>query len=71
MTLQEIANLGTAKKAEFKANGIPVSDWATAHGFRPSDVYRVLNGMSRCSRGKMHDIAVKLGIKADPDQPAA
>lgn len=51
-------------KREFEANGNPVSDWAAQHGFAPSDVYRVLNGYSPCKRGKPHQIAVLLGIKA-------
>ena len=53
-------------KARFHAQGTPVSQWADAHGYRRSDVYRVLNGFSACKRGLQHEIAAKLGIKPDP-----
>lgn len=58
-------------KDRFLAQGIPVSQWADEHGYRRSDVYRVLNGFSRCKRGLPHEIAVKLGIKPDPTKSAA
>ncbi len=54
-------------KADFAARGVPVSDWAKANGFHPSDVYRVLNGLSRGAYGKPHRIKVALGIKPDPN----
>lgn len=57
-------------KARFHAEGKPVSEWADAHGFRRCDVYRVLNGFSACKRGLQHEIAVKLGIKPDPNKTA-
>ncbi|ATE62571.1 DNA-binding protein [Thauera sinica] len=57
-------------KDEFAAAGIPVSSWADEHGYRRSDVYRVLNGFSPCKRGIPHEIAVKLGIKPTPRDPA-
>lgn len=57
-------------KDNFAAKGQPVNQWAEANGFRPSDVYRVLNGFSPCKRGLPHAIAVKLGIKADPAKVA-
>lgn len=58
-------------KAQFHAKGIPVSQWADEHGFRRSDVYRVLNGFSACKRGLQHEIAVKLGLKPDPSKTTA
>lgn len=58
-------------KERFHAQGIPVSRWADENGFRRPDVYRVLNGTSRCTRGIPHEIAVKLGIKPDPTKSAA
>ncbi|GLT22669.1 DNA-binding protein [Zoogloea oryzae] len=57
-------------KADFEVRGEPISKWADDHGYRRSDVYRVLNGFSPCKRGIPHEIAVKLGIKADP-RPSA
>lgn len=50
-------------KASFEARGIPVSQWADQHGYRRSDVYRILNGYAACKRGLAHEIATKLGIK--------
>lgn len=50
-------------KADFAARGIPVSDWAKQNGFAPSDVYRVLNGLSRGAYGTPHKIKVALGLK--------
>lgn len=58
-------------KDNFAARGIPVSQWAEAHGYRRSDVYRVLNGFAACKRGLPHEIAVKLGIKPDPAKSVA
>ena len=58
-------------KARFHAQGTPVSQWADAHGYRRSDVYRVLNGFTACKRGLPHEIAVKLGLKPDPEKLAA
>lgn len=54
-------------KADFSARGIPISQWADSNGYRRSDVYRVINGFSPCKRGIPHEIAVKLGIKPDPN----
>lgn len=53
-------------KADFAAEGVPVSQWADENGYRRSDVYRVLNGYTACKRGLPHEIAVKLGIKPAP-----
>lgn len=58
-------------KAQFHAQGIPVSQWADKHGYRRSDVYRVLNGVAACKRGLPHEIAVKLGIKPNPTKTLA
>lgn len=52
-------------KAKFIADGIAVSDWATKHGHPRDAVYRVLNGFTPCKRGRMHQIAVQLGLKPD------
>ncbi len=54
-------------KQDFEQNGKPVSDWALENGYQPQEVYKVLNGQSKCKRGKAHEIAVKLGIKAIPN----
>ena len=44
---------------------------ADEHGYRRSDVYRVLNGFTACKRGLPHEIAVKLGLKPNPAKNAA
>lgn len=53
-------------KARFHSQGIPISKWADDNKFPRSDVYRVLNGFTACKRGRPHQIAVALGLKADP-----
>ena len=50
-------------KEKFKQQGITFSDWAREHGYRPQEVIRVVNGFSKASYGKGHEIAVKLGLK--------
>lgn len=57
-------------KARFAAQGTPVSKWADDNGYPRDAVYRVLNGFTPCKRGRMHDIAVALGIKPDPSSQA-
>lgn len=54
-------------KANFAARGDTISKWADDNGYRRCDVYRVLNGFSACKRGLQHEIAVKLGVKPDPN----
>lgn len=56
MTLDEI-------KLSFEARGETISDWALQHGFPKDAVYAVLNGRSRCKRGRGHQIAIALGLK--------
>ncbi|AXW88908.1 DNA-binding protein [Lonsdalea britannica] len=48
----------------FRQNGWTFNRWAEENGYRPSDVYRVLNGLTKAKYGKGHEIAVKLGLKA-------
>jgi len=63
------------RKQQFINRGESVSDWAVKNGFdKEKDlaaVYRVLNGQSPARRGKHHEIAVKLGIKPNPEKLAA
>lgn len=51
-------------RAEFKARGVPISQWARENGYNLNKVYRVLSGIEKGYYGKAHEIAVKLGIKA-------
>lgn len=55
-------------KAKFEAAGTPVSEWADKNGFPRDAVYRVLRGHAAAKRGRMHQIAVALGIKAKSPQ---
>lgn len=53
-------------KAQFRARGQTFSQWARERGYRPQQVLRLINGFDKGHRGKAHEIAVQLGIKADP-----
>ncbi|MCX8650043.1 DNA-binding protein [Gilliamella sp. B2776] len=50
-------------KQQFRQKGLTFTQWAHDNGYHPVDVYRVTNGFTKASRGKMHEIAVKLGLK--------
>lgn len=58
-------------KCRFRQQGITFTDWATQNGYTRNEVYRVLNGQAKAHYGKAHEIAVKLGLKADPEKLAA
>ena len=47
---------------EFSRCGVSIAEWARANGFSPQLVYRVIHG-SNATRGKSHEIAVRLGMK--------
>lgn len=51
-------------KARFESEGRTFSGWAKENGYSRFEVYRVINGFTKGKRGKAHDIAVKLGLKA-------
>lgn len=50
-------------KQWFETNGLSITDWSTARGFKREQVYAVLNGRSAGRRGTAHRIAVALGLK--------
>lgn len=50
----------------FEAEGIAISDWALANGFKPRTVYAVLRGELKGKRGLGHTIAIALGLKDEP-----
>lgn len=54
-------------RKKFDSQGISISDWAIAHGFKREQVYAVLNGRTCGRRGAAHRIAVALGLKPAPD----
>lgn len=53
-------------REQFESEGKTFAEWASSNGFEPQDVYKVLNGQAKCKRGKGHQIAVLLGLKAKP-----
>lgn len=67
-TRKELTARAQHVKDRFAAEGKPVGQWADDNGYRRSDVYRVLNGYSPCTRGLPHEIAVKLGLKPEPTE---
>ncbi len=53
-------------RAWFQRHGVPVSDWARAHGFDPAVVFALLSGRTRGHRGMAYQAAIALGLKARP-----
>ncbi|QZP26198.1 DNA-binding protein [Pseudomonas mosselii] len=51
-------------RAELKAKGVSITQWAIANQFSPNLVFEVLGGRKKCVRGQAHEIAIKLGLKA-------
>jgi len=58
-------------KAGLRAQGRTIAEWAAEHGYPAIEVYKVLNGFYKCHRGQAHQIAVDLGLKADPERIAS
>lgn len=56
MTVEEV-------KQWFFREGLPVNEWARAHGFPPETVYALLAGRTVGRRGQAHRVAVALGLK--------
>jgi gp16 family phage-associated protein len=54
-------------KARFRREGRTFSAWAREHGYTPHRVIRVLNGFDKGHYGIAHEIAVKLGLKPQPE----
>jgi gp16 family phage-associated protein len=53
-------------KAQLKASGTSIRQWASKHGFSEHNVHAVLGGKNKATRGESFRIAVALGIKARP-----
>lgn len=51
-------------KKRLRDQGKTQKQWALEHGYLPCEVTRILNGTWKATRGKGHEIAVKLGLKA-------
>lgn len=52
-----------AVRSRFYLRGQTVAEWARLNGFDERNVYSVLSGRSRASRGQCHLIAIELGLK--------
>ena len=50
-------------KAKFAREGKTFRDWARENGYHPVDVSHVVTGRNLATRGRGHEIAVKLGLK--------
>lgn len=55
----------------FHAAGVPISTWAEANDYSRHQVYCVIGGQYKGTRGKCHEIALKLGMKLSVEQVAA
>ena len=51
-------------KKRFKDRGETIKAWSEQHGYDYHYVSRILNGGVKANRGKAHEIAVALGLKA-------
>lgn len=58
-------------KQLFQAAGVPVSAWAESNGYTRRDVYMLLNGQFKGKYGRMHELAIKLGMKLPVERIAA
>lgn len=56
-------------RAKLDAQGKSVRQWAKENGFNIHLVNAINIGRLKCKRGQAHEIAVAMGIKADPDAP--
>lgn len=63
MAISVTSRTVTDVAGEFQRLGVTVAEWARAHSFNPSLVYRVLRGRQKCVRGESRRIAIALGLK--------
>ena len=54
-------------KENFERNGKTLAQWARENGYTPRDVYLGIGGQRKGRYGKGHEIAVKLGLKEQPN----
>ena len=50
-------------KTKFRREGRTFSGWARENGYKPYEVYLILNGQRKGLYGRGHEIAVALGLK--------
>lgn len=53
-------------KKALSDQGKTLKQFAIEHNFEPNDVYRVMSGARKGLYGQGHEIAVALGLKANP-----
>jgi gp16 family phage-associated protein len=53
-------------RQHLRAQGKSVAQWARENGFSAIQVYRALEGVTKGNYGAAHEIAVRLGLKAQP-----
>ncbi len=58
-------------KAQLRAQGKTIGQWADDHGFDRLIVYRTLAGTLKGNFGKSHEILVAAGIKPAAAEPLA
>lgn len=58
-------------KKFFLAAGLPIARWAESNGYTRREVYMLLNGQFKGRFGRMHELAIKLGLKLSIEQLAA
>lgn len=58
-------------KSFFLAAGVPVAQWAESNGYTRREVYMLLNGQFKGRYGRMHGLAIELGLKLSIEQLAA
>jgi gp16 family phage-associated protein len=52
-----------ATKRRIHSQGKTLNQWAVENGFRPIEVYRLLDGTLKGRNGTSHNVAVALGLK--------
>lgn len=62
---------GEQVKQKFEDCDDTVHAWALRNDFDPSEVYRVINGYNKGTKGKGRAIAIALGMKAKPSTEQA
>lgn len=54
-------------RERFRALGKSLTEWSAENGYRREEVYALLHGRTKGEYGRAYEIAVKLGMKPDPD----
>lgn len=52
-------------KHQLHLQGSSLKKWALEHGYKPQDVWNVVQGRNKATFGRGYEIAVKLGMRSD------